>query len=162
MPEATCIPLLSVPVAAGILLYPPTPSITYSICLLVYMLISFDKANSANRNQWNNHWLGLKVRQYGSLTFFFRPRGLFVLHAAAAPAPPLPPPTSAQAGANGHISHLQQRPSEHKQFCLPPQPFMLTMATAPCPNHGPSCISGVGVRSTLELWMRLKVCECYG
>lgn len=33
---------------------------------------------------------------------------------------PLP---NAQTGANGHISHLQQRPSEHKQLCLPPQPL---------------------------------------
>lgn len=54
------------------------------------------------------------------------------------------PPPNAQTGANGHISHLQQRPSEHKQLCLLPQPLVLTMATAPCLSHGPSCISSMG------------------
>lgn len=58
-------------------------------------------------------------------------------------------PPNAQTWTNGHISHLQQRPSEHKQLCLPPQPFVLTMATAPCLSHVPSCISSMGVGGTL-------------
>lgn len=141
-PAATV--LHSEPGAAGMFLYPTAPSITYSICLFAY--ISFDKANLCNLNQWNNHWPGLKETQYGSVTFLCRPRGLFVLRGARVP-PPLPP--NAQTGANGHISHLLQRPSEHKQLCLPPQPFVLTTAIAPCPSRGPSCIISVEVGGTL-------------
>lgn len=72
---------------------------------------------------------------------FCRARGLFVLHRVCAPAATAPPP-SAQTGANGHISHFQRRPSEHKQLCLLPQPLVLAVATAPCPSRcGPFCMS---------------------
>lgn len=89
MPAAICTLLHSVPAAAGIFHHPTTPFITYSICPFAYMLISFDKANLCNLNQWNNHWLGLKAEQYGSVTFLCRPRGLFVMHGAQVP-PPFP------------------------------------------------------------------------
>ena len=121
-------------------LYPSAPPITSGICLSAY--ISFDRANLCNLNQWNNHWPGLKETQYGSVTFLCRPRGLFC--PAWSPSATAPPP-NAQTGANGHISHLLQRPSEHKQLCLPPQPFVLTVAIAPCPSRGPSCIISMEV-----------------
>lgn len=143
MPAAICTLLLSVHGAARIFLCPTATFITYSITLFAYMLIKFDKANLCNLNQWNNHWQSLKETQHGSVTFLCRPRGLFVLHGAGTPPP------NTQTGANGHISHRQQQPSEHKQCCLPPQPFVLTMATAPCPSSGPSCISSMGAGGTL-------------
>lgn len=74
------------------------------------------------------------------------PKGSFCL--AWSPSAATHPP-SAQTGSNGHISHLQQQPSEHKQLCLPPRPFVLTMATAPCLSHGPSCIISMGIGGTL-------------
>lgn len=79
--------LHSEPGAAGMFLYPTTSHLTYSICPFAY--INFDEANLCNLNQWNNHWLGLKETQYGSVTFLWRPRGLFVLRGARVP-PPLP------------------------------------------------------------------------
>lgn len=100
-----------------------------------------DKGNLCNLNQWNNPWQGLKETQYGSVTFLCIPRGSFCPTWSLSATTP---PPNAQTGANGHISHFQQRPSEHKQLCLLPQPLVLTMATAPCLSHGPSCISSTG------------------
>lgn len=135
------------PEAAGTFLCTPTRSVTYSICPFAYMHSGFDKANFCNlkpgkqlltRPEGDTIWVSdLSLQAQGS----FCPA--WSLGAAT-------PPPNARAGTNGYISHLQQRPSEHKQFYLPPQPFVLTMATAPCPSRCLSCVSRTQLKQRVK------------
>lgn len=82
---------------------------------------------------WRRHYMG----QWP----FLQSQGVFLSCTESVYPPPPPLPLMPRQGLMGTSVTSNGRPSEHKQLCLLPQPLVLTVATAPCPSSGPSCIS---------------------